>query len=421
MDTANHSRRQLWAWAFYDWANSAFVTTVMVAFFPIFFREFWAKGLPSEEITLHLGTANSIASLSIMCLAPLLGTIADQGGLKKMLLGAFILLGASATLLMTSFDAGQWQWAMLAFVVAVIGFLGGNIFYDSLLVDVAEEKDFNRASAFGYALGYIGGGLLFALCVTLTLKPQWFGLESLSSAVRWAFAVTAVWWVVFSLPLLLWVQERGNSQAVRPRFFTLVSQAFRQLWQTFLHVRSLRHVGLFLLAYWLYIDGVDTVIAMSVDYGKALGFDSSNLIQALLITQFVAFPAALGFGWLGNRWGAKRGILLGLAGYVLITIGASQMQTVNGFYALALSVGLVQGGVQALSRALFASLIPVEQAAEFFGFYNMLGKFASVLGPSLVGWVGLLTGSPRLGLLALLILFGAGAILLWKVPQHNKG
>jgi UMF1 family MFS transporter len=418
-NTTTYPKRQLWAWACYDWANSAFVTTVMVAFFPIFFREFWAKDLPSEAITLHLGTANSIASLLIMCLAPLLGTIADQGGLKKTLLAAFMLLGASATLMLTVFDMGQWQWAMTAFIIAVIGFLGGNIFYDSLLVDVAAEKDFNRASAFGYSMGYLGGGILFTLCVTLTLKPQWFGLDSASSAVRWAFGMTAVWWVVFSLPLLLWVTERGTENGVRPALLTLVKQAFGQLWQTFLHVRRLRTVGLFLLAYWLYIDGVDTVIAMSVDYGKALGFDSGNLIQALLITQFVAFPAALVFGWLGNRWGAKRGILLGLLGYVLITIGASQMQTVNGFYALALSVGLVQGGVQALSRSLFASLIPSEQAAEFFGFYNMLGKFASVLGPSLVGWVGLLTGSPRLGLLALLILFGLGGFLLWKVPERD--
>ena len=417
--STSYRNRQLWAWAFYDWANSAFVTTVMVAFFPIFFREFWAKGLPSEEITLHLGTANSIASLLIMCLAPLLGTIADQGGLKKTLLGAFMLLGASATLFMTSFDMGQWQWAMTAFIVAVIGFLGGNIFYDSLLVDVAQEKDFNRASAFGYSMGYLGGGVLFTLCVMLTLKPQWFGLESVTSAVQWAFGITALWWVVFSLPLLLWVQERGIGDKARPPLSALIRQAFGQLWGTFQHIRRLRTVGLFLLAYWLYIDGVDTVIFMSVDYGKALGFDSSNLIQALLITQFVAFPAALVFGWLGNRWGAKRGILLGLAGYVLITVGASQMQTVNGFYALALSVGLVQGGVQALSRSLFASLIPSDQAAEFFGFYNMLGKFASVLGPLLVGWVGVLTGSPRLGLLAVLILFGAGAFLLWKVPEQR--
>ena len=411
--------REQWSWAFYDWANSAFVTTIMVAFFPIFFREFWAKGSPSSEITLHLGTANSIASTLIMLMAPLLGTIADQGGLKKSLLGVFVTIGVLATLGMTQVGEGQWQWAMFGFVIAVIGWLGANIFNDSLLVNVAREDELNRVSAFGYSLGYLGGGTLFALCVTMSLKPAWFGLESSIEAVRWSFALTALWWAIFSIPLFVGVKETIPPGYVRPPVLNLIKQSFRQLWSTVQHIRQLRYVGLFLLAYWLYIDGVDTVIAMSVDYGQALGFDSSNLITALLITQFVAFPAALGFGWIGNRIGAKRGILLGLAGYVLITIGASYMQDVSGFYALALAVGLVQGGVQALSRSLYASLIPVEQAAEFFGFYNMLGKFATVLGPLMVGWTGILTGSPRTGLLALLILFVLGGLLLWKVPAKH--
>lgn len=409
--------RQRWAWAFYDWANSAFITTVMVAFFPIFFRKYWANGLPSEDITLHLGTANALASVSIMLLAPFLGTVADQGGIKKPMMAGFVTLGVCATLGLTLVGESQWQWAMFAFVLAVVGFLGANIFYDSLLVDVAEEKDFNRVSALGYALGYLGGGLLFAVCVLLTLKPEWFGLADKTAAVRWAFGITAAWWALFSIPLWLWVRERAPAQAVRPAFPVLLRQSVGQLRDTFRHIRQLRVVWLFLLAYWFYIDGVDTVILMSVDYGKALGFADDSLITALLITQFIAFPAALVFGWVGNKWGAKRGILAGLAGYVLITIMASRMENAQEFYLLAASVGLVQGGVQALSRSLYASLIPAEQAAEFFGFYNMLGKFAAVLGPLLVGWVGVLTGSPRLGLLAVLLLFGLGAWLLWKVPR----
>ncbi|WGZ95572.1 MAG: MFS transporter [Candidatus Thiothrix putei] len=410
--------RQRWAWAFYDWANSAFITTVMVAFFPIFFRQYWAKGLPSEDITLHLGTANAMASLSIMLLAPFLGTVADQGGIKKPMMAGFVTLGVCATLGLTLVGESQWQWAMFAFVLAVVGFLGANIFYDSLLVDVAEEKDFNRVSALGYGLGYLGGGLLFALCVLLTLKPEWFGLEDKVAAVRWAFGVTALWWAVFSVPLWWWVRERVPVQAVRPPLFTLLRQSVRQLVATFRHIRQLRVVWLFLLAYWFYIDGVDTVILMSVDYGKAIGFADDGLITALLITQFIAFPAALAFGWVGNRIGAKRGILLGLAGYVVITVMASQMTNAHEFYWLAGVVGLVQGGVQALSRSLYASLIPVEQAAEFFGFYNMLGKFAAIIGPLLVAWVGALTNSPRSGLLAVLLLFGLGAWLLWKVPRR---
>lgn len=413
-----HTTRQQWAWAFYDWANSAFITTVMVAFFPIFFRKYWANGLPSEDITLHLGTANALASLSIMLLAPFLGTVADQGGIKKPMMAAFVTLGVCATLGLTMVGESQWQWAMFGFVLAVVGFLGANIFYDSLLVDVAEETDFNRVSALGYGLGYLGGGLLFALCVLLTLHPEWFGLGDKAAAVRWAFGITALWWAGFSIPLWRGVRERAPAQAVRPALPALLRQSFRQLLDTFRHIRQLRVVWLFLLAYWFYIDGVDTVILMSVDYGKALGFADDSLITALLITQFIAFPAALAFGWLGNRLGAKRAILAGLVGYVLITLMAVQMDNSNDFYLLALSVGLVQGGVQALSRSLYASLIPAEQAAEFFGFYNMLGKFASVLGPLLVGWGGVITGSPRLGLLAVLLLFGLGGALLWRVPQR---
>ena len=420
MTTTQSSTRAIWAWAFYDWANSAFITTVMVVFFPIFFREYWAKGLPSEAITLHLGTANALASLSIMLLAPFLGTVADQGGVKKPMMAGFVTLGVCATLGLTVVGESQWQWAMFGFVLAVVGFLGANIFYDALLVDVAERPAFNRVSALGYGLGYLGGGLLFGLCVLLTLHPTWFGLPDATQAVRWAFGVTAVWWAVFSIPLWRWVRERAPAQAQRPALMPLLRLSGKQLLETFRHIRQLRVVWVFLLAYWFYIDGVDTVILMAVDYGKSLGFATANLITALLMTQFIAFPAALVFGWLGNRWGAKRGILLGLAGYVVITLMAVRMDSVSQFYVLALSVGLVQGGVQALSRSLYASLIPQDQAAEFFGFYNMLGKFAAVLGPLLVGWVGVLTGSPRLGLLAVLLLFGLGAWLLWKVPSVER-
>ncbi len=413
--------RQVWAWAFYDWANSAFVTNIMVAFFPIFFRDFWAKGaLSSEAVTLQLGTANSIASISIMLLAPILGAIADQGGLKKRLLMGFAILGISATLVLTLISEGAWQIAVTAFILGVVGWLGANIFYDSLLVDISEEANFNRVSAFGYSLGYLGGGLLLAFSVVLTLNPSLLGISTTVDAVRLVFALSAIWWALFSIPLLIIVKERPVVKQAQPSLVRTIRQAFQQLWQTFTHIRRLRTVGLFLLAYWFYIDGVDTIITMAVDYGKALNFPTNSLITALLVTQFIGFPAALVFGWLGNKIGARRGILIGIGFYALITLGASQMTDVSHFYLLAGAVGLVQGGVQALSRSFFASLIPAEQAAEFFGFYNMLGKFAAVLGPSLVGWTSFLSGSHRIGLLSVLILFAIGAAVLWRVPDHHS-
>ncbi|WP_020394411.1 MFS transporter [Thiolinea disciformis] len=416
MTTTTYTLRERLAWAFYDWANSVFTTAILVAFFPIFFRKYWAEGLPSEQITLHLGTANAIASFTVMVLAPFLGAIADQGGLKKRLLGSFAALGVTMTLLLTFVAQSQWQWAMAGFIFAVIGFLGANIFYDSLLVDVSAEQDFNRVSALGYGLGYLGGGIAFTVCVLMTLHPEWFGIIDKTAAVRWAFVFTALWWALFSIPLFLWVRERVPANYQKQALPILLKNAAKDFIATFRQIRQLRPVALFLLAYWFYIDGVDTIIVMSIDYGQALNFPEDSLIKALLMTQFIAFPAALVFGWLGNKLGAKRGILIAIVGYMLITIGGSQMQTVTGFYALALCVGLFQGGIQALSRSLYASLIPVEQAAKFFGFYNMLGKFASVLGPILVGWGAFLTGSPRMGLLAVLILFILGGILLWRVP-----
>ncbi|HRJ53772.1 MAG TPA: MFS transporter [Candidatus Thiothrix moscowensis] len=421
--TPYSNTRQRWAWAFYDWANSAFVMTVMVVFFPIFFRDYWAKGLPSEEITLNLGIATSGASLLVMLMAPFLGALADQGNLKRRLLIGFATLGMLATSGLYWLAEGQWQLAMLVYVLGAIGFLGGNIFYDSLLVDVASEKELNRTSALGYSLGYLGGGLLFALCVWMTLQPELFGLASKTDAVKVSFLLTALWWALFAIPLWLWVGKQPQN-AVPPTRALPLGQLFRnalaELRDTFRHIRQQRVVWLFLLAYWFYIDGVDTVAFMAVDFGKTMGFDTSSLITALLITQFVSFPAALAFGWIGNWLGAKNGILLALGGYVLIIVGATFMQDVDDFYKLALSVGLVQGGVQALSRSLYASLIPPERAAEFFGFYNMLGKFAAVLGPLLVGWVGLMTGSPRMGLLAILLLIGLGGLLLWLMPSSKQ-
>ncbi|WP_020558741.1 MFS transporter [Thiofilum flexile] len=413
-----HSWRERWAWAFYDWANSVFITTVVVALFPIFFRNYWAKDLPSEQVTFYLGNANSLASLTITILAPFLGAIADRSGKKKGLLASFLLLGVVATFALATLGENQWQFALFAFALGMIGFLGGNIFYDSLLVDVAAEPAFNRVSALGYSLGYLGGGLFLILSILLSLHPEWFGLADKATGVKVAFALTALWWAIFSIPLFLYVREHKVASDKLP-FFALLKSAVVDFIATFREIRQHRTVALFLLAYWFYIDGVDTIVVMAVDYGQSLGLPADSLITALLVTQFTAFPAALLFGWIGTKYSAKNGILIAIVGYALITIGASQMETVRGFYGLAFSVGLFQGGIQALSRSYFASLIPADEAAKFFGFYNMLGKFAAVLGPALVGWVGLWTGSSRIGLLALLILFVLGGLILWRVPKSN--
>jgi len=411
------ANRQITSWVLYDWANSAFATTVMAGFFPVFYKTFWAADLPATESTFQLGLANSVAGLLVVLSAPFLGAVADRGGLKIRLLGVFALLGVGMSGGLYFVAAGQWWPALLCYLFGVLGFSGSNVFYDALLVEVAPRDRWERVSALGYAAGYLGGGLLFAVQVWMVQAPAMFGLADPAEAVRLAFLMVAGWWALFSLPILLWVPERRPPPV--PRRVGLVRAALGELLNTLRHIRALPMTFLFLLAYWLYIDGVDTVVRMAVDFGLALGFGAGDLLTALLITQFVGFPAALAFGRIGDRLGAKQGILLAIVVYILAVFWAWRMTETWEFYGLAVTIGLVQGGVQALSRALFARLIPPGRNAEFFGFYNMMGKFAVVLGPLLVGAVGQATGSPRLGILSLLLLFVSGALLLLAVDVRR--
>jgi UMF1 family MFS transporter len=411
-------RRPVVSWALYDWANSAFATTVMAGFFPVFFKQFWNEGVSVTESTFRLGLTNGLASLAIAVLAPVLGAIADRSGARVRLLMAFTVLGAAATAGLSLVGAGQWPMAVLLYLVASLGFWGGIVFNDSLLLHVAEPEEYDLVSGYGYALGYLGGGLLFAVNVAMTLRPELFGLAGPSEAVRVSFLTVGIWWLIFALPLAFFVRERKEVRTVRP--VEAVRQGFRELGNTLRQISRYRPVLWFLAAYWLYIDGVNTIIKMAVDYGLSLGFKSSDLVAALLLTQFVAFPAALGFGWLGKRIGARRGIFLALTVYAAATCYAYVIEGVTDFYTLAVVIGLVQGGVQSLSRSYYGRLIPAEKASEFFGFYNMMGKFAAVLGPLLTGIVARLTGDPRLSILSILLLFVGGASLLVVASRSER-
>ncbi len=412
------TRKAIYSWAFYDWANSAFATTVMAGFFPLFFKHYWANPGAPQESTFYLGLANSLASIFVAVISPFLGAVADRGAAKKRFLFLFLVLGASMTGCLWLVPRGDWPAAALVYILSTIGFSGGNVFYDSLLPSVASESKVDQTSSLGYALGYIGGGLLFLLNVLMYLRPAFFGIGDTSTAVRLAFVSVALWWIVFALPLLLLVKEPTTSGL---GISAAVGAGLRQLRGTFGEIRRLRVVGLFLLAYWFYIDGVDTVIRMAVDFGASLNFPASSLITALLMVQFVAFPATMAFSWFAVRAGVRKAILIAIGGYCCITLLAVFMTSVVHFYLLALLVGLFQGGLQALSRSFYTRLIPAGKEAEFFGFFNMLGKFAAVLGPVMIGSVTLLTGSNRLGILTIIILFIAGFMLLLKVdPDEGR-
>jgi len=405
-------RRPVVAWALYDWANSAFATTVMAGFFPVFFKQYWSIGTEAAVSTFRLGMTNGIGSFLLAILAPLLGAMADRGGARIRMLAAFTLLGAAMTAGLYLVAQGDWVAAAVVYALASFGFSGGVIFNDSLLVDVAEPREFDLVSAYGYSLGYAGGGLLLAVNVFMISQPQTFGLAGAADAVRLAFPMVAAWWILFALPSLFWIREQTPARQLPALAATRAG--WRELRATIGEVRRYRPLVWFLLAYWMYIDGVNTIIKMAVDYGLSLGFPQQSLIAALLLTQFVAFPAALAFGWLGGRLGAKTGILIAIAVYVVATVAAFWMRNVTHFYLLAATVGLVQGGIQSLSRSYFAQLVPEGKQGEFFGFYNMMGKFAAVLGPILVGVTALVSGSTRAGMLSLILLFAGGAVLLMR-------
>ena len=430
-------RKAIWGWAMYDWANSAFATTVMAGFFPIFFKQYWSSGSDINVSTAQLGFGNSIASLFVAFMAPILGAIADKGSAKKKFLIFFAYLGVLMTAALFLVQKGQWAWAIFVYAMGIVGFSGANIFYDSLLPDVTGEDKIDYVSGLGFSMGYLGGGLLFLINVLMLLMPRKFGLPDGAAAIRFAFLSVALWWGLFTFFTIFWVPETKAS-ALRKKRKSIVIAGFRQFAGTFKKVRHLKVVFLFLLAYWLYIDGVDTIIRMAVDYGLSLGFESNDLIVALLIVQFVGFPAALAFGKLGERWSVRKSIYLAIFIYMAVTVWGTMMTQKTEFYILAVVIGLVQGGIQALSRSYYSRLIPKNQAAEYYGFYNMLGKLAVILGPALMGLVGLIVKrvlmpvSPtpaqviavghlasRWGIASLLILFVTGAILFYFVDEEK--
>jgi len=429
-------RKAIWGWTMYDWANSAFVTTVAAGFFPIFFKLYWNQGVDPNTSTARLALANSIASLAIALMAPILGAVADRGSNRKRFLVFFAYLGCVMTAGLFFVHEGNWQLACLLFVFGLFGFSGSNIFYDGLLPMVSRSDSVDRVSGLGYGMGYLGGGLLFLINVIMYKYPEAFGLANGLEAVRYAFLTVALWWGGFTLITIAWVKEE-RAEAKTP-FRVTVVEGISQVFVTLQRIRHLKTAFLFLVAYWLYIDGVDSIIRMALDYGMALGFGTEDLLTALLLTQFVGFPAAILYSRWGQWFGVRKAIMVGIGIYMMVTVWGVFIDSRAEFYGLALVIGSTQGGIQALSRSYFTRLIPASQAAEFFGFYNMLGKFAAIVGPLMVGVVGLavrwamMPPSPsaeqlvevghmasRWGIGSLLLLFVAGGILLHFVDEER--
>ena len=408
-------RRPIYAWALYDWANSAFATVVLAGFFPILFRDYFSAGRPDDEITLSLGLANSIGAAIIFILAPLTGAFSDADGRRKIFLAFCVLTGASATMMLAWIEAGAWRLAAMVYVVATVAFSLGNVFYDALLNNVSRPHERAFASSLGFSLGYLGGGLLLAALVYLVYESSRFGFASHHDVMLFGLTATALWWIVFSIPLAVSVADKRSESNGG------MKEAWRRLRGTLRDIRANKAAAWFLLAYVLYIDGVDTIIRMAANYAQVLGFGATDLILALLLVQFIAFPATLLYSPLARFFSMRTLILVLIVAYVFICIAAARMYTLLDFLMIAIAIGLFQGGIQALSRAYFSQLIPASDEARFFGLYNIIGKVAVFIGPATVGIVGFVSGSPRIGILSIsAFLIAGGLVLWWKVKPTRE-
>lgn len=415
-------RPELRAWALYDWANSAFITVVITAIFPSYFR----KVANASDVALHpaiaterLAITTAIALTIVTVLAPVLGAIADAHPIKKKFLAFFMALGVGSTAAMYSLGPDQWLLACVLFGLGNIGAMGSFVFYDALLPHIASKDEVDKVSTAAYALGYISGGIVLIAAITLIENPELLGLADKEEASRVSFVLVAIWWVLFSIPLFKTVpepvisfkrkrrrgQERSNS----------VGRALSRLTETFTELRRYRQAFVFLLAFLLYNDGVGTIIKFAVIYGEEIGLDTVAMIKAIVLVQFVGIPCTFLFGNLAGRLSAKTAIYIGLVVYSGVSILGFFMTTSTHFFMLAGLVGLVQGGVQALSRSLFSTLIPKHRASEFFGLFAVFEKFAGILGPLLFALVIGLTGSSRPAILAIILFFLFGGLLLSRV------
>ena len=407
------------SWVVYDVGNSAFVLVMVTAIMPIFFKDYAASGLPAAVSTANWGFANSAASLILALLAPVLGAMADYRHRKKAFFLVFLVTGLCFTLALPVIREGQWLPCLALFVMARVGWAGANVFYDAFITDVTSHARMDAVSSRGYAWGYIGSVIPFLAVIALILSAGMAdGLPIVQTKI--GFVLVALWWLAFSLPMLKNVRQVHYL----PASATPIRDSFIRLFTTFREIRRHRRAFLFLLAYFFYIDGVDTIISMSMAYGRDLGFGVTLLIAVLLFIQVVAFPFALLYGRLAARFSAKRMLLAGIAVYCLVTFMAFLLPSIEdtglktlAFWGIAFLVASSMGGIQALSRSWFGKLIPAENSSEFFGFYNVFGKFAAITGPFLMGMIGRLTGDTRWGVLSILALFVIGAWLLLRVEE----
>ena len=403
------------AWILYDGGNSAFATTVIAAFFPIFFNDFWASGLEAEVKTAYLGWGLTISNLVLLFTSPFIGAITDVSRTTKILFSGFGAISIISVAVLFLIPAGSWLQALIFFGIANYCFAAGNTLYDKMLVQVSNQDNIARISSYGFAFGYLGGGFLFLINAAMTIKPEFFGLSSVADAVRWSFLSVSVWWTLFLIPILLKIQDKGVS--LPGSHFKM---AYSRVINTLRTVSSKKNVFIFLLAFFLYIDGVHTIMAMAADFALNLGLPSSDIIVALILVQFVAFPTTLLWSKFAYKFGEKNTLLFTISLYLIVIAYSSFLSNAVEFYVLASMVGAIQGGIQSISRSYYATLIPQGESGEYFGFYNMFGRAGAFMGPALVAIFVTFFQDTRFGLIPIAALFIMGAIILLKVKSNHE-
>ncbi|MCM3173216.1 MFS transporter [Paenibacillus sp. MER 99-2] len=412
-------KRAVKAWIMYDWANSAYATTVLAAVLPVFYASVAAATLDADTAASYLAYTHSIGMLCVALLTPLLGTISDLSGRKGDFLRVFAIIGILATLGFSIVGEGDWLLASVLLIISTIGFAGGNTFYDAMLPDLVPIERREMVSSKGYAYGYIGGGLLLAINLLMIQQPSWFGLSSTLAGTRLAFISVAIWWLLFSIPIFRFATRRPAARDLPQSWTGYARVGVRRLRQTFKQMLRFPQLIRMLVAFWFFNDGINTIILMATIYGTSIGIGTTDLMLALLITQFVGFPCTLLLGAWAQRWGAKRVLLVSLSVYICIVILGYFMTEALHFYILAGLVGVVQGVSQSTARSLFSNLMPSGRTGEYFGFVNITGKFSSIFGPFVFGLVGQLTGSSRWGILSLIFFFVAGIAFLLTVKVQE--
>ena len=414
----NENKKHIRSWVMYDWANSAFATTIASVLFPIFYQDVAARDLPDYLATAYFAYTASIAMVIIVILAPFLASIADYTRTKRQHLAVFAILGISATALMTSIVSGSYLYASAIFILATVGFSGSNIFYDAFLPEITTIKQRNYVSAKGFAYGYLGGGILLALNLLMVQYPQWFGMPDALSGTRLSFITVSVWWLIFSIPIIKNLKDTGIAGTIpnKMTYITSAKAGVAELGKTLKTILKHRELLKFLIAFWLYNDAIGTIIGLAATFGREIGIDTLSLMGAILLVQLAGFPFTLIFGKYANRIGTKNSLYICLVIYFIAIVSGYFMTNALHFFLLAFLVATSQGASQAFSRSLFSTLIPSEHPAKFFAFYSVFNKM-KFLAPAVFGFVAQATGNSRNGVLTLLFFLIVGGLILRTVKE----